>query len=150
MIAYPDTSFLIALYRRQNNSREAIAHFGSMTEQLHVASLVLFEFRQSIRLQEFLHRSNPKIGFDRATGRRAVFYLQSDLSNGVLVRMDADWEDVLQIAERLSDKHTAREGHRIFDVLHVATALHFGAREFLTFDADQKKLAKDEGLKLPL
>jgi predicted nucleic acid-binding protein len=32
-------------------------------------------------------------------------------------------------------------------VLHVATALHLGAREFLTFDASQRKLATAEKLK---
>jgi predicted nucleic acid-binding protein len=30
--------------------------------------------------------------------------------------------------------------------LHVATALHLGAEEFLTFDANQKRLAVAEGL----
>jgi len=34
------------------------------------------------------------------------------------------------------------------DVLHVATALHLGAREFLTFDANQRKLAAAEKLKV--
>jgi len=42
------------------------------------------------------------------------------------------------------------EGHRDFDVLHVATALHLGASEFLTFDANQKRLAQAEGLVVPL
>jgi predicted nucleic acid-binding protein len=39
-------------------------------------------------------------------------------------------------------------GHRSLDVLHVATALHLGAREFLTFDANQRKLATAEKLKV--
>jgi predicted nucleic acid-binding protein len=34
------------------------------------------------------------------------------------------------------------------DTLHVATALHLGAKEFLTFDARQSKLAAAEGLKV--
>lgn len=150
MNAYPDTSFLVALYRPQINSLQAAAHFQAMTEPLYVSPLVLFEFRQSVRLQEFLHSKNPRQGFDRAAGQRAFSDLQADLSSGVVVSADADLNEVLRFAERLSDKHTAREGHRSFDVLHVATALHFGVRDFLTFDADQKKLAKAEGLKVPL
>jgi predicted nucleic acid-binding protein len=39
-------------------------------------------------------------------------------------------------------------GHRSLDVLHVATALHLGAREFLTFDTNQRKLAAAEKLKV--
>jgi predicted nucleic acid-binding protein len=150
MIAYPDTSFLVAIYRFQVNSSQAVAHFQAMSEPLHVTSLVLFEFRQSIRLQEFLHRKNPSLGFDRATGQRAFADLQADLAAGVIVLTAADWNDVIQIAERVSNQHTSPEGCRSFDILHVATALHFGAREFLTFDANQKKLAKAEGLKVPL
>jgi len=148
--AYPDTSFLIALYRWQVNSREAIAHFGTMTEALHVTSLVLFEFRQSIRLQEFLHRRNPLLGFDRAAGQAAFAKMQANIASGGLVLVAADWNDVLQRAEWISARHTSPQGYRSFDILHVATALHFGAREFLTFDARQKRLAKAEGLKAPL
>jgi predicted nucleic acid-binding protein len=150
MIAYPDTSFLIALYRRQTNSPEAAAHFQAMSEPLHVTSLVVFEFRQSIRLQEFLHLRNPRLGLDHATGRRAFSDLQSDFASGVVVSSIADWPDVIQTADRISHQHTHLEGYRSFDILHVATALHLGAREFLTFDARQKKLARAEGMKVPL
>jgi len=41
-------------------------------------------------------------------------------------------------------------GHRSLDVLHVATALHLGAQEFLTFDANQIKLARAEKLNHPV
>jgi predicted nucleic acid-binding protein len=41
------------------------------------------------------------------------------------------------------------QGHRVFDILHIATALHLGAAEFLTFDAHQKQLAGAEGLHVP-
>ncbi|MCE0497634.1 MAG: type II toxin-antitoxin system VapC family toxin [Methylacidiphilales bacterium] len=150
MIAYPDTSFLVALYRWQVNSPEAVAHFQAMSEALHISSLLLFEFRQSIRLQEFLHRRNSRLGFDHVTGQRALADMQSDIASGVVVLTAADWNDVIQIAERVSNQHTSPEGYRSFDILNVATALHFGAREFLTFDANQKKLAKAEGLKIPL
>jgi predicted nucleic acid-binding protein len=150
MIAYPDTSFLFALYRSQVNSRAAVTHVQAMQEALHVASLVLFEFRQSVRFQEFLHGKNPRLGFDRATGFAALTKLQSNVVSGFVVLAPADWNGVLQIAERLSAQYTVSLGHRAFDILHVASALHLGAREFLTFDANQKKLAKAEGLKTPL
>ena len=38
---------------------------------------------------------------------------------------------------------------RSFDILHVAAAIHLGAKEFLTFDANQRKLAEAEGFKVP-
>jgi len=63
-----------------------------------------------------------------------------------VVIVPIDWADVASIAERLSGQYTWTEGCRGFDVVHVATALHLGASEFLTFDGKQKQLAEAEGL----
>ena len=52
-------------------------------------------------------------------------------------------------AKRLSGMYTAEKGHRAFDILHVATAISRRAELFLTFDANQKKLAEAEGLRVP-
>lgn len=76
--------------------------------------------------------------------------LQIDLNAGVLVPMPVDWAAVHQRAEALSSAHTLAAGHRLVEILHVATALHLGVGEFLTFDANQKKLAEAEGLVVPV
>lgn len=132
MIAYPDTSFLCALYRNQVNSPQAARHFAQMPEPLHIASPLLFEFRQSTRWQAYLHSKDPAKGFDRTTAQAALAKFHAS------------------IGERLSAQYTWTEGYRGFDVLHVATALHLGAREFLSFDTKQQTLARAEGLVLPL
>ena len=59
-----------------------------------------------------------------------------------------DWAKVISRAEQLSARHTAKSGHRGFDILHVASALELGAKELLTFDAQQSALAKAVGLKV--
>ncbi len=150
MIAYPDTSFLCAFYRKQENSPQAAAHFAQMPEALHVASPLLFEFRQSVRWQVYLHAKDARKGYDRPTAQAALAKLQAEIASGAVVVVPVEWADVASIAERLSSQNTWTEGYRGFDVLHVATALHLGAREFLTFYADQKKLAEAEGLKVPI
>ncbi len=150
MIAYPDTSFLCAFYRLQTNSNLAAAYFKKMPEPLHVGSLLLYEFRQSIRWQEYLYLKDRSKGFDQATGMVALSTIQSDIATGAVIVIPINWSDVHTIAERLSIQYTGVGGHRGFDILHVATALHLGAKEFLTFDANQKKLAKAEGLKVSL
>jgi hypothetical protein len=61
-----------------------------------------------------------------------------------------NWADVHRLAEELSAKHTESGGHRLADILYVATAVHFGAAQSLTFDMSQKKLAEVEGLVVPL
>jgi hypothetical protein len=138
------------MYRRQANSLEAARCFAAMPEPLHLSALLLFEFRQSTRLQNFLHDRDRSKGFDRSTAQAMLAKLQSNMASGAVVVVPVDWADIASIAERLSNRHTPGEGHRAFDLLHVATALHLGADEFLTFDARQKKLAQSEGLKVPL
>jgi predicted nucleic acid-binding protein len=146
MIAFPDTSFLCALYRQQYNSPAAAAYFESMPEVLHVSGLLLYEFRQSVRFQAWLHSQDKSKGYPQADCNRALADLQTDLDTGVLVMVTVDWPDVHRLAETFSKRHTIAGGHRSFDILHVATALHLGAREFLTFDSNQRKLALAEKL----
>jgi len=149
-MTYPDTSFLCSIYRLQVYSPHAVAWMQSRTGALPVSSLLLLEFRQSVRFQTRLFSLDRSKGYSSAEATRMLRDLQSDLSSGVLQVVAVDWADVHRIAEELSAKHTAAGGHRLNDILHVATALHFGAAEFLTFDANQKKLAEAEGMAVPL
>ena len=148
MIAFPDASFLCALYVRQDNSRTAAAHFQRMPEALHVSGLLLYEFRQSVRFQVWLQARDKTRGYPQSVAEVALDKLQSNLDTGALVVVTADWPDVHRLAETLSKRHTMTGGHRSLDVLHVATALHLGAREFLTFDTNQRKLAAAEKLRV--
>jgi predicted nucleic acid-binding protein len=148
VIAYPDTSFLCAMYVRQNNSPAAAAHFQSMPEALHVSGLLLYEFRRSVRFQVWLHAQDKDKGYPQSVAESALAKLQSNLDSGALVVVSADWPDVHRLAETISQRHTMAGGHRSLDILHVATALHLGAREFLTFDTRQRKLAAAEKLKV--
>ena len=76
--------------------------------------------------------------------------LKADLISGDLITIPAPWPEIHLAAERLSERHTDSGGHRSMDILHVATAIELGAKVFLTFDANQKKLAIAEGLTVPL
>lgn len=150
MIAYPDTSFLCALYRRQDNSPAAAAHFADMEEPLHVSTLLLYEFRQGMRFHAWLHRQNPAKGFPLSDADQALADLQSDLDSGAVVLASAEWPDVFSRAELLSRRHTKIGGHRGLDILHIATALHLEATELLTFDKNQSRLARAAGLEVRL
>jgi predicted nucleic acid-binding protein len=148
MIAFPDTSFLCAIYRRQDNSPAAAAHFKAMSGPLPVSTLLLYEFRQSVRFQVWLHARDRTKGYSQAHCDRALTDLQTDLDTGTTVLVPVEWADVHSRAEDLSKRYTTAGGHRSLDVLHVATSLHLKAQEFLTFDANQRKLAVAEGLKV--
>jgi len=147
MSPFPDTSFLCSLYRQQVHSPKAIAVMTRRKAALPVSSLLLLEFRQSVRLQGRLHARDRANGFGPPQGLLMLEALASDLEAGVLVVVPVDWSQVHQIGEGLSARYTNANGHRLVDLLHVATALHLGASEFLTFDANQALLARAEGLK---
>ncbi|MGB0743092.1 MAG: type II toxin-antitoxin system VapC family toxin [Opitutales bacterium] len=146
---FPDTSFLCALYRPQWNSDQADAYCDKLKSPLPVSTLVLFEFRQSTRLQVRLRRSDRRLGFRKAQGAGMMELLKEDLDSGFLAPTPVDWSAVHTLAELLSAKYTEKAGHRFADILHVATALQLSAQTFLTFDANQASLAKAEGLKVP-
>ena len=76
--------------------------------------------------------------------------LRVDLASGVLAVVPVDWTEVHNLAEILSAKHTESGGHRFADLLHVATALQLGTEQFLTFDANQGRIARAEGMKTPV
>jgi len=144
--AYPDTSFLCALYRLQFDSAKAAEYFKRLAGPLWVTSLLLFEFRQSVRLQVWLNGRDKNKGFGANEAAQMLAALNSDLAAGALKVVTADWSAVHAIAESLSAKHTIVQGFRAMDTLHVATAIHLGAREFVTMDGNQKMLAAAEGL----
>lgn len=143
---FPDTSFLCSIYRAQVHSPRADAYLAALDGPLRVSTLLLLEFRQSVRLQTRLHAIDATRGFSKTEGTAMLQDLQSDLNSGVLEIVPVEWADVHRLAETLSSKHTESHGHRLADILHVATALHLGAKVFLTFDTDQHDLAKAEGL----
>jgi predicted nucleic acid-binding protein len=147
---FPDTSFLCALYRTQVNSSKADAFMAGLVGPLRVSSLLLLEFRQSVRLQIRLHGNESTKGFSQNEGLQMLRDLQIDLNAGILSILPVDWADVHQRAEALSGTHTPAGGHRLADILHVATALHLGSGEFLTFDSNQRRLAEAEGLVVPV
>ena len=150
MNVFLDTSFLCAIYRTQDNSPRADTWMHTRSGPLPVSSLLLLEFRQSARFQTRLFSLDRSKGYPEVEATRMLRDLQSDLSTGLLQVTVVDWADVHRIAEGLSAKHTAAGGHRLNDILHVATALHLGVAEFLTFDANQKKLAEAEGMTVPV
>lgn len=150
MNAYPDTSFLCALYRRQDNTNRALAYRQAMDEPLQLTRLLLWEFRQSARFQAFRHSKNPQDGFPMREAERMVAKLAEHINSNAARVVAVDLVSILVTAERISKSRTFLGGHRSFDILHVATALELQAKAFLSFDANQIQLATAEGLEVPL
>ncbi len=141
MSAYADTSFLYSLYVQQTHSAKAAAYMaGAGSAALPLTALGRFELYNAIRLSVFRQQLGSRAA---AADLRAV---ETDIRANVLELTACDWPAVHADAERLSAKHTTKSGHRAMDILHVAMAINLGATDFLTFDQNQAKLARAEGL----
>lgn len=95
MIAYPDTSFLCALYRRQDNSERALTHRAGMSEPLHVTRLLIGEFRQSVRFQAFRHGKNPQGGYPIREAWRMLADFGDDIRAGLVTVLEVDMTNIL-------------------------------------------------------
>ncbi|MCX6865968.1 MAG: type II toxin-antitoxin system VapC family toxin [Verrucomicrobia bacterium] len=144
MVICADTSFLISFYGNDVNTPPAIAWSAVNSEVIYISSLNRFELINALRFAECRKSIAP--------GNAGLFSSQfeTDILGGRLIEKVCNLADVLAEATRLSAAHTLSGGHRGFDILHVAAARIIGATHFLTFDVNQKRLAKAAGLKLPI
>ena len=150
MIHYPDTSYLCSIYRTQEHSKAADRLKENLGEELHYTSLLEFEFLQAIELQVWLHSNDKTRGYSRREADLMIRDWESDTASGINRLVPFDMDAVLRLSKSYSLRLTASGGHRTMDVFHVATAIHLGAKKFLTFDARQKALADFAGLEVPV
>ena len=139
---YPDTSFVLSLYLQDVHSPKVAAHLAGRNRPLAVTVLLAFEVEQAIEHAMFRKIVAP------VQGHKALSDWQADLASGAVEIVGTDWPKTFEEARRIARLRTVTEGHRSFDILHVATALQLEAEEFLSFDERQRKLAQAEGLKV--
>ncbi len=142
---YADSSFLVSLYRKDDNQDAANDFMARNRPVLAFSLLNRIELRNALR---------NALSFGEITeqdSRAAFRQLETDLRGGIFVHLPVDWTQVFRRADELSEKYAAREGQRtidLLDLLHVAIALECGATTFLSFDKRQRKLAQAAGLKV--
>jgi predicted nucleic acid-binding protein len=140
--SYADSSFLVSLYRKDDN-QDAAKNFIARTRVV-----VSFSPLNRIELRNAL-RNAQSFGQITEEDRRAAFrQIENDFDAGLLAHVAVDWTNVLRRADELSEEQAGREGQRTIDLLHVAIALESGAKMFLSFDNRQRKLAQAAGLRV--
>ncbi len=150
MKAYPDTSFLCNLYRQQVFTPQAITYRRAFGAPLPFTSLLEFEFKQSIRLQTWLRTKDATKGFGKLEAEYMLADWEHDVAAGLNKQVAYDAEAVNRLAQSFSAAHVYDGGHRTMDLLHVATAVHLQAEDFLSFDQRQIQLANKMGLTTPM
>ena len=140
--SYADSSFLVSLYRKDDN-QDAAKDFIARTRLV-----VSFSPLNRIELRNAL-RNAQSFGQISEEDRRAAFrQIENDFDTGLLAHVTVEWTNVLRRADELSEEQAGHEGQRTIDLLHVAIALESGAEIFLSFDHRQRRLAKAAGLRV--
>jgi predicted nucleic acid-binding protein len=144
MVIRADTGFLFSLYGDDVNTPRALAWLKSCHRALRLTTLNEYDLANALRFAEFRKAIAP--------GEAALFRAQfeADRASGRPRISIPNLADTLDEAKRLSSTHTLKGGHRGFDILHVAASLRMKAKQLLTFDRNQKKLAQAEVLVVPI
>jgi hypothetical protein len=142
VVIYPDTSFLVALYVDEGSSEEAREYMYRNSEALAFTPFHRLEIRTALRLRVFRNDSTA------SELKTAFHHIDEYLLEGILQHTPLNWSEALREAERLGEAHLTELGVRSGDLLHVASAVVLGAREFVTFDQRQTALARRAGLKV--
>ncbi len=139
-VVVADTSFLFALFGHDAHTTAAQASARKMSHPITVSALNRYELGNALRFAVF-----RKV-ITQADALHSLAAFEADLKSGHLHVTTVDLAAVVAEAARLSERYTMGGGHRSFDVLHVATARVLKATMFLSFDANQRKLAASVGL----
>jgi predicted nucleic acid-binding protein len=139
---YADSSFFVSLFRKDANQAAANQFMARNAPPLSFSPLNRVEVRNALRNAE-------SFGEISTEERRAAFrQLERDLDENIFLHVAVEWTNIFRRADELSEKHATREGQRTIDLLHVAIALEYGAKTFLSFDQRQRKLAQAAGLRV--
>lgn len=154
MRPYADTNFFTRFYFALRGSETASALLKRARKELAPPLPITWLHRLEVVNAFELH-----VFGSREKGQSRVTAQQVGAAQASF-RTDSAQSDFLQAAllpedkfragfEELCLRHTARRGFRVYDVIHVASALLLGCDTFWSFDGKASLLAKLEGLRLP-
>ena len=144
MIISCDTSFLFSLFGNDAHSTLALEYVQNHAFSLTLTPFNYFEFYSALHLSEFRNT------LSKAQTLTSITAFENNLASKVFLKAPCNLEVILMEARKFSSHYATKEGHRAFDVIHVAAARHLNAKMFLTFDKKQQSLANNLGLETPL
>lgn len=140
MKAYADTSFLVSLYTPDANSSSADAQMRRSRATVLFTPLGELELMNAFELRIF------RAELTREEVGAAGIALREDMEKGVYEPAPFP-RAAFDRAKDISGRRTAGLGTRTLDMLHVAAALVLQADILYSFDRNQMRVAKAEGLK---
>lgn len=151
MKPYADSNFFTRIYLVLPDSQRASTLLEAKRREtdsaLPITWLHRLEVLNALELHVFGGRiqGQPRVTREQAAAAQASF--REDLTRTDFLRVTQLLQErLLAKFEELSLRHTARLGFRVYDVIHVASALLLECDTFWSFDAKASRLAKLEGL----
>lgn len=138
---YADPSALLKLYLHEPESPAMSGWRTRVKGALPITPHGRLEITNGICLAAFRKAITAKALTD------ALLSFEEDLAEGRYTQIDVLWRATLRRATDISRIHTPKHGCRSLDVLHVATAMELGLRDFVTFDVRQRQVARAVGLR---
>ena len=132
---YYDTGILVKLYTIEPESAAVQKFVTAQASPIPFHAFHLSETASAFHLKAFRRECTV------AQANRAMADLEEDLRSGILFELAPDWQKTWDRCLTLTRAHAALTGCRTLDTLHIACAMELGAREFVTSDHRQAKLA---------
>ena len=151
MKSYVDANALVKMYLHLPGRAAAIGFLRRLPQAevwpVPITSLLRFEVTNAIERMVFETRNGAALGVTPEAALLAQGDFTDDFKAGQRLRLHPlNLADIESEFESLARRHTAREGFRTYDVIHVASALTLRCARFLSFDDKANRLAKLVGL----
>ena len=140
-VLYLDTSAFLKLYVLESGSEAVQRIVENQCDPLPVWEIQEMEFVNALKLKVFWNE------IPIADAKRLTDLFHDRKSRGLYYAPEIRRSELMADFRRLSD-HTAEDGCRTMDILHVACACQLKPGHFISFDARQKKLAVHAGLQV--
>ncbi len=151
MKPYLDTNFLLRLYldfEESGNALEKIARLSGRTRPCPISWLHEIELANALALAVYQMRRGSGLRLTPEMSAVALAGFDADVDAGHgLARTILPYDELTRAARQLSARHTATDGYRAYDIIHIASALCLKCDAFWSFDAKASDLAETEGLK---
>ena len=138
MTYYADTSWWLALVYQRDIHHEAS---WKVFERDPHASVVWTPW-QRVEVFNGLYQAERAGYLGYGDARRTIKRLESEVRLGYWPHREFSWTNAVARAGRLSQELGPKLPIRSMDLFHVAVALTVRAKGFLTFDNDQRTLAR--------
>lgn len=146
MRAYFDSGFLFKLYWQEANTSAAQAIVLQYAPPILLSRFNEVEILYVARRKTWLTGPTNQPLLSAAQFQAGLALFEQDLTNGILARLEVNYDEVFDVVLDLSRRHGQTLPVKTADLLHVAM-MEFGFDDFVTADKQQHDFATRAGFR---